>query len=303
MDDGWKDWPDAWAELRGICEFGRELGVGVWAWKDYKDVAAPAENYAQLRAWLDQIAEAGASGVKLDFMNAESKDKIDFQGAALRETARRRLMISFHGCQKPSGEARTYPHEITREAIRGLELNKMSEGPITPAHNAALPFTRFVCGHADYTPIGYSNSGDTTWAHQLATAVVFTSPLQVIAEHPEFLLHDERARPALDVLKRLPTLWDETRVLAPSQIGELAVFARRKGDSWWVAALNSEVTVELKSLDFSFLGAEKYNAIWLSSAGRDGFERREFDGVGADFERAVALAAGDGFVAVFDRVG
>ena len=302
VDDGWKDWPDCWRELQTICDLGHEKGVGVLVWKDYKDVASPANDYAELRAWLDQIRDAGASGVKIDFMNAESKDKIDFQSAALRATAERRLMVLFHGCQKPSGEARSFPHEITREAIRGLELNKMSEGPISAAHNAALPFTRFVCGHGDYTPVGYSNPGATTWAHQLATALVFTSPLQVIAEHPSELLHNQATRPALDVLKRLPTLWDETRVLAPSKIGELAVFARRKGDSWWLAALNSETPTDFE-IDFSFLGAEKYDVIWLSSERPDNFERRELTGVGADFGMPIALAAGDGLVAVFDRIG
>ena len=301
VDDGWKDWPNCWDELKTICDLGREKGVGVLVWKDYKDVATPRDNYADLRDWLDKIQAAGASGVKIDFMNAESKDKIDFQSAALRETALRQLMVLFHGVQKPSGESRTHPHEITREAIRGLELNKMSEGPITPAHNAALPFTRFVVGHGDYTPVGFSNPGPTTWLHQLATAIVFLSPLQVIAEHPEFLLHNPNAQPALEILKRLPTLWDETRVLAPSKIGELAIFARRKGKSWWVAALNSERPVEF-SLDLSFLGNDKYDAICLRSPQADEIERREVNDVSADFDCPVALAAGDGFVAVFDAI-
>ena len=301
VDDGWKDWTNCWDELKSICDLGRETGVGVLVWKDYKDVATPDDNYAQLRDWLDKIRDAGASGVKIDFMNAESKDKIEFQMAALREMARRRLMILFHGVQKPSGEVRTWPHEITREAIRGLELNKMTEGPITASHNAALPFTRFVVGHGDYTPVGFSNPGATTWAHQLATALIFTSPLQVIGEHPEFLLHNQLARPALDILKQLPTTWDETRVLAPSKIGAVAVFARRKGKSWWVGALNSETPVEF-ALDLSFLGAGRFDAIFLSSPGGEGFERREFSGVVAEFECPIKLAAGDGFVAVFDAV-
>ena len=88
VDDGWKDWPACWDELQTICDLGRAKGVGVLVWKDYKDVSAPDDNYAQLRAWLDQIQSVGASGVKIDFMNAESKDKIAFQSAALRETAR-----------------------------------------------------------------------------------------------------------------------------------------------------------------------------------------------------------------------
>lgn len=132
-------------------------------------------------------------------------------------------MVNFHGSHPPTGESRTYPTEMTREGIRGLELNKMREGPIPAWHNAALPFTRLVVGHGDYTPLGYSRPGPTTFAHQLATVILFTSPMQVIAEHPEVLLTDPATAPALDLLTQIPAVWDETVVLEPSAIGELAM--------------------------------------------------------------------------------
>jgi alpha-glucosidase len=268
VDDGWEDWPEKWEKLRELCAYARERGIGVFVWKDYKGIKGPAEGYRQMREFLDGVQAAGSVGVKIDFMNAESKDRIDFQMAALRETAQRRLMLLFHGCQKPSGESRTYPHEVTREAIRGLELNKMSEGPIYPGHNAALPFTRFLCGHGDYTPLGYSNPGPTTYAHQLATVIVFTSPLQVIANDPAFILNEPSVRPALDVLKSIPSVWDETRVLAHSAIGEVAAFARRSGDDWFLGILNSEKPVTIGRIDLSFLGRESTRPLY--STARDG---------------------------------
>jgi alpha-glucosidase len=36
-------------------------------------------------------------------------------------------------------------------------------------------------------------------------------------------------------MKDIPAVWDETIVLPGSEIGELAAYARRKGNNWFVA--------------------------------------------------------------------
>ena len=38
------------------------------------------------------------------------------------------------------------------------------------------------------------------------------------------------------MIKSIPSVWDETIVLPPSEIGEIAVFARRHGDRWFLAS-------------------------------------------------------------------
>lgn len=299
VDDGWEAWPDHWAALRLICEAAREAGVGILVWKDYKEIANPADDYAQLRHFLDGIKDAGVSGVKIDFFNSEAKEKIDCQLAAFRETAARRLLLFFHGCQKPTGECRTWPHEVTREGIRGLELNKMAEGPIMASHNAALPFTRLAVGHGDYTPLGFSNPGDTTWAHQLATMILFTSPLNVIAENPEVLLTWEETRPVLELIKAIPTVWDETRVLEPSEIGAVAIMARRSGDRWFLAAINGTDERRTLRLNLAFLGSGTYRTLMAKSPE----PRRIETSVQADINREapleITLERVDGIVALF----
>ncbi|MBC8102406.1 MAG: glycoside hydrolase family 97 catalytic domain-containing protein [Cytophagales bacterium] len=301
VDDGWEAWANPWEEITALCGHAAEIGVGVLVWKDYKEVWQPGDDYAVLQDFLDRCQKAGVVGVKIDFMNAESRDRIEFQQAALCQTAERRLLLFFHGCQKPTGEARTFPHEITREGIRGLELNKMAEGPIPAAHNAALPFTRFVAGHADYTPVGFSNPGPTTWGHQLATAVLFTSPLQVIAEHPDLLLRDPRTRPALELLRQLPTVWDETCVLAPSAIGEQALFARRKGDQWWVAVLTGDAPFVIPDgLPLSFLAPDRRYRTVIVTTGTSprSLERQDPSGLTRNDSLPLALSPADGWVAV-----
>lgn len=300
IDEGWASWPDAWHEIKTLAEYGQQRGVGIVIWSDVKDLRDPSNAWQQLRLFLDLARDAGVAAVKLDFINSEARDSVDFELAALRLAAERRLMVNFHGIQKPTGEPRTYPNEITREGIRGLELNKiLTEGVIPASHNAALPFTRLVVGHGDYTPLGYSRPGATTWAHQLATVVQFTSPMQVIGEHPQKLLHDPATQPALDVIKAIPAVWDETRVLEPSRIGELSIIARRSGSTWFLSILTGNRPVKLPNITLSFLDDRPYRMIRISSPQPHRFSREESTDIGSADTLAVDLAAGDGLVSWF----
>src|SRR5262245_64341871 len=133
----------------------------------------------------------------------------------LRETAENKMLVNFHGANKPTGEPRTWPNEMVREAVKGMEASKLQG---RARHDATLPFTRFLAGHADYTPVHFGpRRGDTTWAHQVATAAVFTAPLLTYASHPKTLLE----HPASAMIKSIPAAWDETVVLSSSEIGEV----------------------------------------------------------------------------------
>jgi alpha-glucosidase len=125
------------------------------------------------------------------------------------------------------------------------------------AFNATFPFVRMLAGHADYTPVVFGDRRrETSWAHQIASAAILTSPLLVYGGHPASLL----ANPAVEMIKSIPSTWDETRVLPPSEIGELALFARRSGDVWFVAAMNGPAARAV-TLDLSFLPAAPHSAL------------------------------------------
>ena len=89
------------------------------------------------------------------------------------------LMVDFHGANKPTGMQRTWPNVITREGVRGHEyqITRYHRVP-QPDHDVILPFTRYVAGPGDYTPTVFTTSElmGNTWAHELAQAVIFTSP-------------------------------------------------------------------------------------------------------------------------------
>ncbi|TWT81435.1 Retaining alpha-galactosidase precursor [Planctomycetes bacterium CA13] len=323
VDDGWKDWDAPWETVKSLCDHAKQKNVGVWLWVHSDDIRDPTNDYAQMRDYFGQVAKVGAVGLKIDFMNGESKELVDFEIAALRIAAQRKLMINFHGCHASTGEERTYPNEMTREGIRGIEVNKMPEGPLTASHNAALPFTRFIVGHADYTPILFTNPGPTTWAHQLATLVTFTTGLQTYAEHPGTMKDAPILKNAFPILQTIPSVWDETQVLDGSRIGELAAFARRSGDVWFVGILNGQQTPQDYELRLSFLPhgdyemevvrddpeVERVNLVGLNPKAK----LKEFttavpfavthETVSSDKSHHVELASGGGFVARLTKAG
>jgi len=257
VDAGWeKAWQlpgkDMWACLKELCDHARGKGVGINVWKHWGGL----EQAADREDFLRRCAQAGAVGVKIDFMDSESHSRVDFYTYTLATAARNKLMVNYHGANKPTGESRTFPNEMTREGIRGLEYNKWSDLPAT--HYATLPFTRYLAGHGDFTPCTFNPEKlkGTTAALQLASAVVFTSPLMHWADHWKFYLDSN----VLEVIEAMPSTWDQTIVLPGSEIGQVAAFARRRGSSWFVGIINGGKARTL-AVDLSFLGDAAYEAV------------------------------------------
>ena len=297
LDEGWEDLADKWATLREMADYAAEKGVGLFVWRHWEKLNDPAEDYLQMRSFMDSVAGCGVKGLKIDFMNGEGLRQVRFTTTVLENAARRRRLVKFHGCQKPSGEIRTYPNELTREGVRGMELNRITANylarmhaagtPVTdrpyvpgnenqniPAsHNAALPFTRCVTGPAAYTPIGFSKPGDVLPAQQLACAYLIPSPLMTLAENPFYLFREKRLRPALEFLRELPVCWNETVVLPQSRVGSLAALARRNGEMWYLAIATAEAAQETFKLDF--LAKGNYTMVLLEEDGKGGFRRTE----------------------------
>jgi alpha-glucosidase len=158
-----------------LVAYARQYHVGIWGWRHTKELRDPAVR----REFFQKCQELGLAGVKLDFFDHEGKEVVELYQACLREAAESKLLMNFHGANKPTGESRTWPNELTREAVKGMEASKLQE---RARHNPTIPFTRLLAGHADYTPVHFgARRGDTTWTHQLASAAIFTSPLMTYA--------------------------------------------------------------------------------------------------------------------------
>ena len=247
--------------MDAIVAHAKQRNVGLILWVVWKTLDQ------QMEAALDRFAQWGVKGIKVDFMQREDQWMVNFYERVAREAARRRLLVDFHGAYKPTGLYRTYPNVLTSEGVVGLEHDKWSEDA-SPANAVTFPFMRMLAGPVDYTPGAMINAakGDFrpvfnrpmsqgTRCHQLAMYVVFESPLQMLADSPS---NYRREPDSLAWLRAVPTVWDETRVLA-AEVGQYIVVARRRGRDWWFGALTNW-TARALEIDLSFLPAGAFEA-------------------------------------------
>ncbi|WP_431199155.1 glycoside hydrolase family 97 catalytic domain-containing protein [Mucilaginibacter sp. P25] len=173
-------------------------------------------------------------------------------------------MLNFHGSVKPTGLTRTYPMDITREAVRGNEYHMTRYKRTAPLdHDVSVPFTRFTAGAADFTPVILNpeqlTSQKFTWAHEFAQSIVYLSPITHFADEYKFYLES----PMFDLFQKIPTTWDETKVLSCTRMGEIVAYARKKGNTWWVGVMNGadarEIKVPLNFLQHSTKGTLIYD--------------------------------------------
>jgi hypothetical protein len=209
-------------------------------------------------SWLKEI---GVSGIKVDFFAGDQQDMMQYYIDILEDAAKYHLLVNFHGATIPRGWARTYPNLMSTEAVYGAEWYN-NAGVLTDkaaGHNTTLPFTRNIVGSMDYTPVTFSNSQHphiTSFAHELALAVVFESGIQHFADRPS--AYYDLAEEPRKFLMGFPTAWDETKLIN-GYPGEVVVIARRKGKLWYVAGLNGKDTDQTLQLNLNFLGKSDYS--------------------------------------------
>lgn len=217
-----------------------------------------------------RLKSLGFVGVKVDFFLSEKQYMIDYYLDILEDAAKFEMMVNFHGSLVPRGWARTYPHLMTMEAVRGAEW--YNNGPeftyAAPEHNSVMPFTRNVVGSMDYTPTTFTNSQFphiTSYGHELALSVVFESALQHMADRPEG--YENLPGAARDFLRDLPAAWDDIRFLS-GYPGKDVNLVRRKGADWFVGGINSEFRAKSVTVDFSFLAEGQDYKLTLISDGK-----------------------------------
>jgi alpha-glucosidase len=266
LDEGWYELGDLFAinpdmDMDALLAYAKDRGVGLilWVvWKTLNDQFLPA---------MDQFEKWEVAGLKVDFMQRDDQPIVNYYWKVAEESAKRHFLVDFHGAYKPAGLRRAFPNVVTREGVLGLEHNKWSKQP-TPEHNVTLPFIRMLAGPMDYTPGAMLNAQEKnfhhifdrpmsmgTRAHQLAMYVVFESPLQMLADSPSHYLQEQES---LGFLSAVPTVWDETQVLA-AKVSDYIAVARRRGDEWYVGAMTDWTAREL-TLDLSFLGEGEHTA-------------------------------------------
>lgn len=210
-------------DMPKLCQYAKSKGIGVWVYVNQRAL------YQELDQLLPLYEKWGISGIKFGFVQIGSQEWTTWLHNAVKKCADHHIMVDIHDEYRPTGWSRTYPNLMTQEGIGGNEEMPDAE------HNTILPFTRFLCGPADYTPCYFNGRVKNTKAHQLAMPVVYYSPVTFLYWYD--LPNVYKGEKELDFWKYCPTVWDESKALQ-GEIGEYIVQARRSGNDWFVGAMN-----------------------------------------------------------------
>lgn len=259
LDEGWSPDDDLLRvspglDMAEVLAYARSKNVDVLLWAIWSTLERQWDAaFAQFTRW-------GIAGIKIDFMNSDDQQMVEFYHRCAEETAQRKMLVLFHGAYKPDGMQRTWPNAPVREGLIEFEQNGVNQDD-TPWYHTVLPFVRMVTGAADYLPGTVRNAqphefrmvpdrpmGQGTRAHTTALCVVLECPLRMLPDSPsDYLREDDFTR----FMTSIPVEWDDMRVLE-AKIGEVVAVARRHGNDWYIGAVTNGTARDVH-VDLSFL--------------------------------------------------
>ncbi|MEI9806375.1 MAG: glycoside hydrolase family 97 protein [Bacteroidota bacterium] len=258
--------PVAGLDMKQICDYAKKKNVGVRVWTHWKAL------YPKLDTAFAVFEKWGLSGMMVDFMDRDDQEMVNIQTEILQKAAAHHLHIQFHGAYKPTGLSRTYPNEFTREGTLNYEHDKW-DNLVTPNADLDIVFTRLLAGSTDYHLGGFRALPFSkfvvqnfkpyvigTRCHMLAMYAVLENYLAMVCDYPDAYINE----PGFEVIKKMPTIWDETHVVA-AEIDKYVAVARRKNDIWYIGTITDSVAREI-AISLAFLPAGKYTAEIYSDA-------------------------------------
>ncbi|MDR1336396.1 MAG: glycoside hydrolase family 97 protein [Tannerella sp.] len=289
--------------LKELAKYAASKNVDLILWAGYHAFNRDMENVCR------HYSAMGIKGFKVDFMDRDDKQIADFYYRSAATAAKYRLLLDFHGAGKPAGLQRTYPNVINFEGVNGLEQLKWNLNPDQVSYDVTIPFIRQVAGPMDYTqgamrnavrkeyaPVYSNPMSQGTRCRQLATYVIFESPLNMLCDNPSSYMKEKECT---DFISIIPTVWDET-VALDGKVAQYVAIARKKSGIWYVGALTDWNERELE-LDLSFLGSGDYRAeIFRDGANADRIAtdyKKEIIDIPPHKTLKVKMAPGGGFVA------
>jgi alpha-glucosidase len=243
----WKNsFRDVDLDLPELIRYGREHGVGICLYVEAGRTLR-GQDLDKLFALYEQW---GLAGLKPGFVQYGTQENTRWIRRLVETAAKHKLWLCIHDAHVPDGMERTYPNLMVSEGGGGQEGNH-------PVHqDLMLPFTRCLAGAFDYTPNLYTKG--RSHAHMLAFFVVYYGPTSITRGGYQ-AWHE--AQGALkggterEILRRVPTTWDDTRVLA-AEIGHKIVVARRSGQVWFIGAMTGDAAADV-NLPLDFLAPDQ----------------------------------------------
>jgi alpha-glucosidase len=247
-------------DMKRICDYGKQKNVGIRVWTHWKAL------YPKLDTAFAVFEKWGLSGMMVDFMDRDDQEMVNIQTEILQKAAKHHLHIQFHGAYKPTGLGRTWPNEFTREGAMNYEYDKW-DTLVTPNADLNIIFTRMLAGSTDYHLGGFRALPVSkfvvqnirpyvmgTRCHMLAMYVVLENYLSMVCDYPDAYI----GQPGFEVIKNMPTTWDETHVPA-AEVDKYVSIARRKKENWYIGTITNNTGRDV-SINLSFLPAGKYTA-------------------------------------------
>ena len=257
---GWKYflWDDGWQtdpannvmnpHAQEVIDYAAERGIGILVWVNEDYIANDSDRETRFKMW----SEMGIKGIKADFFDGEQQSEIAEYEDIYKDLAKYKMVGIMHGCNKATGETRTYPHILSREAIRGDEF--VNRQACVQEQLTILPYRRCASGPADYTPLvdlpnKYTGepigNTDKTIGSQLTIPVLIEAGIPCMADKDTTYLRED----IRGLFEDLPAAWDETRFIS-GEVGEYVTLARRSGDTWYIAG-NTNDTARTEHIDFA----------------------------------------------------
>ena len=308
-------------DIDALVAYGRSKGVDVILWSSWVDMIGgdPVDGYDVTERMMAHYSAKGIKGFKVDFVDRDDQVALKSLYRIAEIGAKYHMLLDFHGMH-PTGLQRAYPNVINFEGVKGMENSKWEQrGPRGPVHDqprydVTAPYLRMLAGPMDYTPGSMSNAlkdsffgnnnhpmSQGTRVHQLAMYTIFEAPLQMLSDSPNKYMREQECT---DFIAKVPTVFDET-VALDGGLGEYIVLARRKGGTWYVAAMTDWTPRDLV-IDLSFLGAGSHSADIFAdgvNAHRDAEDyKHTVRTVSASDKMNVHLAAGGGWTAIISAL-
>ncbi len=247
LDEGWSTPGDLMqvnpaVDMDALAQYARQKNIGLILWATWTSIDH------QFEVLLPNLKKWGVKGLKIDFMQRDDQECVNFYWRMAEKAAKNQLLCDFHGAHKPAGLQRTWPNVLSFEGVYGMENCKWdTEKRIGPEHNLTLPFTRQVAGPMDYTPGAMLNSQLSDWApswnspaslgtrcHELAKYVVFESPLQMLADSPTNYTKEPEC---LQFLAQVPATWEQTVALDGKVSDYIAIARQGENGLWYIGAM------------------------------------------------------------------
>jgi alpha-glucosidase len=229
-------------DMAELVRYGRERNVGLILWITYAGIE---EDFRDDSFNLfEHFSKMGIAGFKIDFMDRNDQQIVNFYEKAAAEAARYKMLVELHGSYKPTGMEFRYPNVLSYEGVLGMENHLNCK----PDNSLYLPFMRNAVGPMSFTPGSMLNvqpeQGASfgpnlvmigTRAHQMAYYILFESGLQMISDCPRQFDQNPDCR---DFIFSTPVVWDET-VALQAEAGQYAIVARRNGEKWWIGGITN----------------------------------------------------------------